>query len=187
MHLPATVGEQQSATCTELRGALLTLSQKRLRACPHLVTGSESVYVRAHQQMKARGGPQWVHVCFTTIGSNRSCWGGGGGWHKVPDCLPLAAPIGLSPLHIPTLCGPERVLIASTEPLDDLSCLTVGWGGGGLGPENLGTKNGPIRFPPRWSLWFGGTGQGGGAAIGQVWIRHYRSSACPTAFRAGFF
>ena len=41
------------------------------------------------------------------------------------DCLPLAAPIGLSPLHIPTLCGPERVLVVSTEPPDDLSCLTT--------------------------------------------------------------
>ena len=39
--------------------------------------------------------------------------GGGGGWHKasVFDCLPLAAPIGLSPLLILTLCGPERVLV----------------------------------------------------------------------------
>ena len=55
--------------------------------------------------------------------------GGGGGWHKasVSDCLPLAAPIGLSPLLILTLCGPERVLVlvVSTEPLDDLSCLTT--------------------------------------------------------------
>ena len=33
-------------------------------------------------------------------------------------CLPLAAPIGLSPLHILTLCGSERVLVVSTEPLD---------------------------------------------------------------------
>ena len=50
--------------------------------------------------------------------------GGGGGWHKasVSDCLPLAAPIGLSPLHI---CGSERVLVVSTEPPDDLSCLTT--------------------------------------------------------------
>ena len=54
--------------------------------------------------------------------------GGGGGWHKasVSDCLPLAAPIGLSPLLILTLCGPERVLVVSTEPLDD-------WAGGGGG------------------------------------------------------
>ena len=35
-------------------------------------------------------------------------------------CLPLAASIGLSPLHILTLCGSERVLVVSTEPLDDL-------------------------------------------------------------------
>ena len=40
-------------------------------------------------------------------------------------CLPLAAPIGLSPLYIPTLCGSKRGLVVSTEPLDDLSCLTT--------------------------------------------------------------
>ena len=39
-------------------------------------------------------------------------------------CL-LAAPIGLSPLLILTLCGSERVLVVSTEPPDDLSCLTT--------------------------------------------------------------
>ena len=52
---------------------------------------------------------------------------GGGGGHEamVLVCLPLAAPIGLSPLHILTLCGPERVLVVSTEPPDDLSCLTT--------------------------------------------------------------
>ena len=51
----------------------------------------------------------------------------GGVWHKasVSDCLPLAAPIGLSPMLILTLCGSERVLVVSTEPLDDLSCLTT--------------------------------------------------------------
>ena len=38
-------------------------------------------------------------------------------------CLPLAAPIGLSPLLILTLRGPERVLVVSTEPPDD--CLTT--------------------------------------------------------------
>ena len=53
--------------------------------------------------------------------------GGRGGWHKasVLDCLPLAAPIGLSPLLILTPCGPECVLVVSTEPPDDLSCLTT--------------------------------------------------------------
>ena len=57
--------------------------------------------------------------------------GGGGGWHKasVFSCLPLAAPIGLPPLLILTLCGSEGVLVVSTEPPDDLSCLT---GGGGV-------------------------------------------------------
>ena len=41
---------------------------------------------------------------------------GGGGWHKasVSDYLALAAPIGLSPLLILTLRGPERVLVVST-------------------------------------------------------------------------
>ena len=67
---------------------------------------------------------------------------GGGVWHKasVSDCLPLAAPICLSPLLILTLCGPERVLVVSTEPPDDLSCLTtpgVGCPGDGLLPAPL--------------------------------------------------
>ena len=62
--------------------------------------------------------------CFTPPGSAE---GGGGGWHKasVSDCLPLAAPIGLSPLLTLTLCGSKRVLVVSTEPLDDLSYLTT--------------------------------------------------------------
>ena len=72
--------------------------------------------------------------------------GGGGGWHEAMllVCLPLAAPIGLSPLYIPTLCGSERVLVVSTEPLDDLSCLTtpgsavpeIGEEGGGGGRDS---------------------------------------------------
>ena len=40
-------------------------------------------------------------------------------------CLPLVAPSGCLPLHILTLFGSERVLVVSTEPLDDLSCLTT--------------------------------------------------------------
>ena len=68
--------------------------------------------------------------------------GGGGGWHQAMElvCLPLAAPIGLSPLLILTLCGSERVLVVSTAPLDDLSCLTtpgVGRPGDGLVPMPL--------------------------------------------------
>ena len=58
-----------------------------------------------------------------------SLWsgGGGGGWHEamVLVCLPLAVPIGLSLLYIPTLCGSELVLVVSTEPLEG------GMGGGG--------------------------------------------------------
>ena len=58
---------------------------------------------------------------------------GGGGRHRasVLGCLPLAAPIGLSPLTL---------LVVSTEPLDDLSCLTtpgVGRPGDGLLPVPL--------------------------------------------------
>ena len=55
-------------------------------------------------------------------------------------CLPLAAPIGLSPLRIRTLRGPERVLVVSTEPPDDVSGLTtpgVGRPGDGLLPVPL--------------------------------------------------
>ena len=63
----------------------------------------------------------------THVQRNTRLPGGGGGWHKalVLGCLPLAAPIGLSPLLILTLCGPERVLVVSTEPPDDLSWLTT--------------------------------------------------------------
>ena len=53
---------------------------------------------------------------------------GGGGFGTRPMvlvCLPLAAPIGLSPLLILTLCGSERVVVVSTEPPDDLSRLTT--------------------------------------------------------------
>ena len=68
--------------------------------------------------------------------------GGGGFLHKamVLVCLPLAAPVGLSPLLIVTLCGPECVLVVSTEPPHDLSCWTtpgVGRPGDGLLPVPL--------------------------------------------------
>ena len=83
--------------------------------------------------------------------------GGGGGWHKasVLGCLPLAAPIGLSPLLILTLRGSERVLVVSTEPPDDLSCLTtpgVGRPGDGLLPVPSGGLGGGSRSP----MMFGG-------------------------------
>ena len=50
-----------------------------------------------------------------------ACWRGV--WHEamVLVCLPLAAPIRLLPLHIPTRCGSERVWVVSTEHPDDLS------------------------------------------------------------------
>ena len=80
----------------------------------------------------------------------------GGDWHKasVSDCLPLAAPIGLWPLLILTLCGPERVLVVSTEPPDDLSCLTTpgvgrpaddGAGGGVLSEMHCTTRRGVVQ------------------------------------------
>ena len=72
-------------------------------------------------------------------------WGGavprgqrrGVGWHEAMALvyLPLAGPVGPSPLHILTLCGSERVALVSTEPPDDVSCLTtlgVGRPGDGL-------------------------------------------------------
>ena len=114
--------------------------------------------------------------------------GGEGVWHKVSvsDCLPLAAPIGPSPLLILTLCGPERVLVVSTEPPDDLSCLTTpgvgrpgdgavaraldvleGGGGGGWDPKVCGPEMARSDFPDRKSVHFvfsrdGHFGLGGG-------------------------
>ena len=81
--------------------------------------------------------------------------GGGGGWHKAwaSGCLPLAAPIGLSPLHIPTLCGPERVLVVSTEPPDDLSCLTTP----GVGRPGDGAVTRVVEDAPG-QRWGGGGG-----------------------------
>ena len=57
------------------------------------------------------GTEQVLHCMFGDCAHGVACGGGGGGWHKasVSDCLSLAAPIGLSPLLILTLCGPERV------------------------------------------------------------------------------
>ena len=84
----------------------------------------------------------------------------GGGWHEamVLVYLPLAVCIGPSPLLILTLCGSERVLVVSTEPLDDLSWLTPGGGGGRL-PTVL------MRPPPQL---FVKTGGGGGVVVGGV-------------------
>ena len=63
--------------------------------------------------------------------------GGGGG-------------VGIPPLHIPTLCGPERVLVVSTEPLDDLSCSTTPGPAVGLGVG--GCWHPPTAHPdPLWA------------------------------------
>ena len=79
-------------------------------------------------------------------------------------CLPLAAPSGLSPWHILTLCGSERVLVVSTEPPDDLSCLTTP----GVGRPRDGLLPVPLTrciqmHTPSPGVW------GGGAAEGQVY------------------
>ena len=83
--------------------------------------------------------------------------GGGGVWHKasVSDCVPLAPPIGLSPPLILTLCGPERVLVVSTEPPDDLSCLTtpgVGRPGDGLLPVPVTRGGGGGLWDPKFCV-----------------------------------
>ena len=72
----------------------------------------------------------WGRSCGTSnLHSSQASFerGGGGVGHKasVSVCVPWAAPIGLSPRLILTPCGPERVLVVSTEPPDDLSCLTT--------------------------------------------------------------
>ena len=79
-------------------------------------------------------------------------------------CLLLVAPIGLSPLHILALCGSERVLVVSTEPPDDLSCLTtpgVSCPGDGLLPVPL-TRCIQMHTPsPCWVCRFHHWGGGG--------------------------
>ena len=53
------------------------------------------------------GAMLWASPPARTHAWHMGACGGGGCWHKasVSDCLPLAAPIGLSPLLILTLCG----------------------------------------------------------------------------------
>ena len=104
--------------------------------------------------MLACGEPEAGH---SRIVARHHLTGGGGVWHKASasDCLPLAAPIGLSPL---TLCASERVLVVSTEPPDDLSCLTT------LGVGR--PRDGLLPVPLTWCLtggeglhpWSGGAG-----------------------------
>ena len=86
----------------------------------------------------------WFGLCVGSCLDREWVVGGGGGWHKASVLGCLAAPIGLSPLLILTLCGSERVLVLSTEPLDDLSCLTTSRGRGGGGCEcSLTTPHAP--------------------------------------------
>ena len=105
--------------------------------CGCTAFGTESNQVPTQCGPYARGGLD-KGVAFTK---------GGGGWHKasVCDCLPLAAPIGLSPLLILTLCGPECMLVVSTEPPDDLSCLTTP----GVGrPEDGAVAGAVVQWHP---------------------------------------
>ena len=113
---------------------------------------------------------------------------GGGGWHKgsVFGCLPLAAPIGLSPLLILTLCGPEHVLVASTEPLDDLSCLTtpgVGCPGDGLLPWGGGSRH-RVRYSGTPLFFSSGAvvlpWAGGGGCVCLVLRAPAAGRGCPT-------
>ena len=92
------------------------------------------------------------------IGAQGRGRGGGGIWHKasVSDCVPLAAPIGPSPLLILTLCGSERVLVV---------------GGGGGGQWNWGTRpvsdhHSPPAHDQAWPIQCHGLWGGGGGAVG---------------------
>ena len=119
---------------------------------------------------------------------------GGGDKASVSDCLPLAAPIGLSLLLILTLCGSGRVLVVSTEPPDDfLTTPGVGrpgdgllpravdqghpdahWGGGGGGQctvaAHTGALGGPQSTVAARSMPLGGV---------RDWQRSAPKSLCP--------
>ena len=97
--------------------------------CPWVESCVMAVQGHGHSSTNDTGLPaQWVHTRL--VCTIRGLGGGGGGWHKasVSDCWPLAAPITLSPPLILTLCGPERVLVVSTEPRDDVSCFDYSGG-----------------------------------------------------------
>ena len=89
----------------------------------------------------------------------------------------LAASIGLSPLLILTPCGPERVLVVSMEPPDDLSCLTTpGVGRPGDGAVARAVDQGHPHAPSESVRGFAdsstdlcvGGGGGGGSSGGVV-------------------
>ena len=101
---------------------------------------------------------------------------GGGVWHKpsVSICLPLAVPIGLLPLLILTLCGSERVVVVSTEPPDDLSCLTTpGLGRPGDGAVAHAVDQGHPDAPSESECVCGGGGLVGDVRAQRVGFGHW--------------
>ena len=113
----------------------------------------------------ARGTPRTRRSSVRSAEPAGSVWVWG--WHKASpsDCLPLAAPIGLSPLLILTLCGSERVLVVSREPPDNLSCLTIpGFSrpGDGLLPRCGGRGGGGGGGSDGWDCWCLCGEEGGG-------------------------
>ena len=78
----------------------------------HIVTVERIYHDRVSQQLVMGDGPVSCPQGWAGFQLRR----GGGGWQEamVLVCFPLAGPIGLS-----------HVLVVSTEPLDDLSCLTT--------------------------------------------------------------
>ena len=115
MAMPFTAWEYMHFTVDQV-GTSTKSPQHTHRARPAHSTPSNSPSLPVHQ-------PRFNNAS----GKIAFSWGRGEVWHKASasGCLPLAVPIGLSPLLILTLCGPERVLVMSTEPPDDLSCLTT--------------------------------------------------------------
>ena len=63
--------------------------------------------------------------------------------------------MGLSPLLILTLCGPERVVVLSIVPPDDLSCLTtpgVGCPGDGAVARAVDRVHPDAHFESIWGF-----------------------------------
>ena len=101
-----------------------SLFTRRERQAPDLWIIAIGAVISVGARGSKTHAPMRLHMCGG--GTAREVLRGGI-WHKasVFGCLPLAVPIGLSPLLILTLCGSKRVLVVSTERLDDLSCLTT--------------------------------------------------------------